>query len=68
MTGTLRAALVPYEQGNPSYSAAVDLLDEYAESYPTEGSLEARVGGGRGGGESVSFGVCVPMSCIAVVV
>lgn len=39
MTGTLRAALVPYDADSPKFDEAVSLLDEYAGTYPTRGGL-----------------------------
>lgn len=43
MAGTLRAALVPYEEGDSDYEEAIELLDTYAGAYPTKGKLKVRV-------------------------
>ena len=62
LTGTLRAALVPYDAASPEFEEAVELLDQYAGTYPTKGALRVkaypfpvlffswlgRSGGGRG--------------------
>lgn len=44
MTGTLRAALVPYGEDDALFADSVGILDEYSGSYPTEGSLQASWG------------------------
>ncbi|CAN0304217.1 unnamed protein product [Ascophyllum nodosum] len=41
LTGTLRAALVPYDAASPEFEEAVELLDQYAGTYPTKGALRA---------------------------
>ena len=48
MTGTLRAARVPYDEDDPQYEEAVDTLNEYARSYPVSGELRVRRGIRRG--------------------
>ena len=44
MKGTLRATLVPYEEGSDNYDEAVGMLDEYAWSYPVSGELRVSAG------------------------
>lgn len=42
MTGTLRAARVPYSSDSAEYDEAMDALDEHAGCYPIRGELRVR--------------------------
>lgn len=44
MSGTLRVARVPYEEGDAKHDEAVALFDQYSGSYPISGEFTVRDG------------------------